>query len=682
MTRFEREVQARWNRDVPSAQAEALFAAARTIGRQIGCLDEAPSTFRFSRWTKAVAENTNARNVFTGDVDGDQLVDVIVDALPTITVLVGDGAGSFRTRVDTGISGTVMAAADLNADGRTDLVVSDQDEPALRLLISARAGSVTFTETRIALDAPPKSVAVGDLTGDGRVDIVVGNDRLTTATLIAGAGRGRFKAPQAIDTGYTPTYVSLADVTGDGRLDLVYLYYSYLFIARGTGAGLPEPWQYLRGGISNFRLADLDGDHLPELVAWQSGRVDVYRFEGSGLALGSTVVSGRVANLYVADLNEDDRPDLVIFESERSYKIVQGNGDGTFGVREALSTRPSSGAVSMADLNRDGRVDLLIATENRTPPVFWMGTAGVTVLLNKPAVFVGSPNDETSIAIGTVTAITWDHELPSGTAFRIDVSRDGGASWTTIAPRATTGRFAWTVTGPATRQARFRVTSLGSPAASDVNNADVSIGVPSITLNAPQAGENWGIGTERRIAFEHNLGTSERVHVDLSRDDGRTWTRLESDVPLNGTTSAQFATVTSGLETTTARVRVTSVRDPKLNVVSGAFRIAAPFVQLVAPSSGNNYPLCTVMPITWRHNLGTLERMNVEVSYDGGAAWRPVVMDFANLGASRTTVWHWVGGPETQTGMVRVTWTKDGRLTAVVAKLLLGRNEGYDCDDD
>jgi hypothetical protein len=51
-------------------------------------------------------------------------------------------------------------------------------------------------------------------------------------------------------------------------------------------------------------------------------------------------------------------------------------------------------------------------------------------------------------------------------------------------------------------------------------------------------------------------------------------------------------------------------------------------------------------------------------------------------GASRSTVWHWVFKPETQTGMVRVTWTKDSTLTATVGSLKLGRDEGFDCNDD
>ena len=248
----ERAVQAQWGRDIPGSQAGEVFVAVGAVGAQLGCLDGPPSVFRFSKWTIPVAVDgySDRRNIHAGDFDGDGRVDSVFDFGSGLTVIAGDGLGGVREQVATGITGILLAASDLNADGRTDLVIGDEYESRLRILLSARTGPIAFTETRIPLDAPPTSVAVGDLTGDARVDIVVGNDRLPAAMLIAG-GRSGFKKSQAIDTGYVPTRVALADVSGDGRLDLVYAWYSDLFVARGA-AGLPEPWQYLGPGSRGF----------------------------------------------------------------------------------------------------------------------------------------------------------------------------------------------------------------------------------------------------------------------------------------------------------------------------------------------------------------------------------------------------------------------------------------------
>jgi hypothetical protein len=157
---------------------------------------------------------------------------------------------------------------------------------------------------------------------------------------------------------------------------------------------------------------------------------------------------------------------------------------------------------------------------------------------------------------------------------------------------------------------------------------------------------------------------------------------MATDFPLNGTTSARLATIATGPETAAARVRITWARDRSLTVVSGAFRITAPFLRIIDPVPGSNHPLCTVMPITFRHNLGVFERMNAEVSYDGGVKWQPVEMNFANSGDNRTTVWHFVSLPETTRGMVRVTWRKDETFTAFADNLILGRDEGVACDDN
>ena len=68
----------------------------------------------------------------------------------------------------------------------------------------------------------------------------------------------------------------------------------------------------------------------------------------------------------------------------------------------------------------------------------------------------------------------------TGQVVSIDVSRDGGATWATVNPAFTTvnassGNFAWTVTGPPTASARVRVTWSGNPAVSDLSNVNFTI---------------------------------------------------------------------------------------------------------------------------------------------------------------------------------------------------------------
>ena len=69
----------------------------------------------------------------------------------------------------------------------------------------------------------------------------------------------------------------------------------------------------------------------------------------------------------------------------------------------------------------------------------------------------------------------------SGATFRVELSRDGGATFeivTASVPNATstTGSYSWTVTGPATTQARVRVTWTVNGRVTDISNKNFTIG--------------------------------------------------------------------------------------------------------------------------------------------------------------------------------------------------------------
>ena len=76
--------------------------------------------------------------------------------------------------------------------------------------------------------------------------------------------------------------------------------------------------------------------------------------------------------------------------------------------------------------------------------------------------------------------ITWSHNLGTGEAVNITLSRDNGATWTTIAASvvnttSTNGSFTWNVTGPATTTARIRVTWTQIGSVTDVSNVNFGI---------------------------------------------------------------------------------------------------------------------------------------------------------------------------------------------------------------
>jgi hypothetical protein len=92
---------------------------------------------------------------------------------------------------------------------------------------------------------------------------------------------------------------------------------------------------------------------------------------------------------------------------------------------------------------------------------------------------------------------------------------------------------------------------------------------PSLALRRPSGGTTFWVGRNNTVQWTLR-GVAGGVSIDLSRDDGATWTRLSDEVENVG-----FIDWTgSGDLTSRARIRVTSVTRPDLTQTSSAFTIA------------------------------------------------------------------------------------------------------------
>jgi hypothetical protein len=93
---------------------------------------------------------------------------------------------------------------------------------------------------------------------------------------------------------------------------------------------------------------------------------------------------------------------------------------------------------------------------------------------------VTSPNTSVTWNIGSVHAIAWTHNGGADAQFKIEVSRNGGSTWSLIAAAApahdaTSGTYSWTVTSPHTTSARVRVTWTANTAATDTSDVNFKI---------------------------------------------------------------------------------------------------------------------------------------------------------------------------------------------------------------
>jgi hypothetical protein len=107
-------------------------------------------------------------------------------------------------------------------------------------------------------------------------------------------------------------------------------------------------------------------------------------------------------------------------------------------------------------------------------------TSDASFTIAAPQVRVTAPDAAAVWDVGTTQTIAWSHNLGTGEAVRIDVSRNGGASWSPVVasvPNASldTGSAHWTVAAPLTDQARVRIVWTRNPAVQDKSDVDVVI---------------------------------------------------------------------------------------------------------------------------------------------------------------------------------------------------------------
>ncbi len=201
--------------------------------------------------------------------------------------------------------------------------------------------------------------------------------------------------------------------------------------------------------------------------------------------------------------------------------------------------------------------------------------ATFSVVSGSPSVTVNNPSGG-SMVIGTVAALTWTHNVGTATfpvTFEIAISRNSTTGpWEVIASNvpqatATTGRFDWTVVGPTSRSVRFRVRPTNLTV-QGTSRSNLAIANPSLALLYPARSVTLRIGRRATFLWLTNLGSTETVKIEVSRDAGVTWEPVAESVPANliGT----YGWVVTGPATTQMRARLTWNRNPAVSTASSA----------------------------------------------------------------------------------------------------------------
>lgn len=309
---------------------------------------------------------------------------VLAGTLPPAAAGPGEGI-RFSTALSVGPDVGRVAAADMNGDGRPDLVGLGSDlDDADRLSVLLSDGNGGFDRSA---EIPPSSrdrlevnLLVADLDGDGRPDVArSGYDPLAQVpgsgiSILRGDGAGGFAGEQQILRFTSVGRMAAGDFDGDGNPDIAAQFgYSprlnRVIVVYGDGAGGfgPPQTQRIRGLAVDLIAADLDGDGLDDLVALNdlSESVDVQLSTGRGFAPTRRYPAGEsTADFALGDFDLDGDLDAVVTNyrfDEGDYTVLRGDGAGAFGPPETTAMAGAPVQIpAVTDMDGDDLPDLVL----------------------------------------------------------------------------------------------------------------------------------------------------------------------------------------------------------------------------------------------------------------------------------------------------------------------------------
>ncbi len=333
---------------------------------------------------------SNPDSVVAADVNGDGKMDLICANYYdySLTVLTNNGVGGFVLSGTYTVGGypDPVIGVDVNKDGKVDLISVNGQDSSLTVLTNNGSGGFVLSGTYYVSN-PPTSVVAADVNGDTNIDLISANwDGGDTLTVLTNNGAGGFAVSSSPTVDSKPYSVTAADVNGDGKADLICASWGHNIISvltnNGSGGFVLSSTNAVGSQPYCVTTADVNGDGKVDLVCanfdgtW-GNTLTVLTNDGTGkfvLSSSPVVGNGSIA-VAAADVNGDGKVDLISANwRDNTLSILTNSGTGGFVLATNLPVGNTPNSVTAADINRDGKVDLISPNSDGTLSVLTNAT--------------------------------------------------------------------------------------------------------------------------------------------------------------------------------------------------------------------------------------------------------------------------------------------------------------------
>ncbi|MFY0689328.1 MAG: VCBS repeat-containing protein [Cyclobacteriaceae bacterium] len=276
-----------------------------------------------------------------GDLTGDGVMDIVSVLTLSNSVRVfknnsTTSSWSFTT-LDLAVGSQTYAAAvgDFDQDGKNDLVVSNSASTV------SIFRSIRQTNSELSFDVKedfttgtaPRSIAIADLNADGKLDVITANSTASTVSVLINNGDETdtisFEAKLDYAVGTQPMSIKVVDLDLDGDLDIVTANSNSndVTVLENTSTS-PTSLSFSKqdytssSGVSALEVGDVNGDNFPDLAINNSSAdsIVIFQNQADSSAIGFSkqvkFYSNAPSDIILSDLDADGKSDLAVVDQE------------------------------------------------------------------------------------------------------------------------------------------------------------------------------------------------------------------------------------------------------------------------------------------------------------------------------------------------------------------------------